>query len=86
MVDTLEALIGDEVWLYHKKVVTKDAESFQPEPEDAIGGKSSNAWAWHQDYGVRRTPYLPPIGPNIPLLHPHSINCSKRLFPAALWR
>jgi hypothetical protein len=52
MVDTLELLMDDEVWLYHKKVVTKDAESYQPEPEGTIGGSSSNAWAWHQDYGV----------------------------------
>ena len=46
MVDTLEALMRDEVWLYHKKVVTKDAESFQPEAPESIGSKDSNAWAW----------------------------------------
>ena len=46
MVDTMEALMGDEVWLYHHKVVMKDAESFHPENPGQIGGKISNAWAW----------------------------------------
>jgi ectoine hydroxylase len=51
MVDTVEALMGDEVWLYHHKVVMKDAESFHPEEEGRVGGRISNAWAMHQDYG-----------------------------------
>ena len=32
----------------HKKVVMKDAESYFPEPSERVGGKISNAWAWHQ--------------------------------------
>ena len=46
MVDTMEALMGDEVWLYHHKVVMKDAESFHPEDDGRVGGRISNAWAW----------------------------------------
>ena len=46
MVDIMEALMGDEVWLYHHKVVMKDAASFHPEDPASVGGKNSNAWAW----------------------------------------
>ena len=46
MVDTMEALMGDEVWLYHHKVVMKDVESYHPEDHDRVGGNISNAWAW----------------------------------------
>ena len=38
MVDSVEQLIGGEVYHYHSKMILKDAK---------IGG----AWAWHQDYG-----------------------------------
>lgn len=38
VVDSVEQLIGGEVYHYHSKMVLKDAK---------IGG----AWAWHQDYG-----------------------------------
>jgi ectoine hydroxylase-related dioxygenase (phytanoyl-CoA dioxygenase family) len=51
MVSTLEALMSAEVAIYHKKVIMKDDSSFFEEPEGREGGKISNAWAWHQDYG-----------------------------------
>ena len=38
MVDTMEALLEDEVYLYHYKMSVK---------EPRVGG----AWEWHQDYG-----------------------------------
>lgn len=38
LVDTIEQLLGGEIYHYHSKMVMKDAR---------IGG----AWAWHQDYG-----------------------------------
>ena len=38
VVDTCEAILGDEVYHYHSKMVMKEAR---------IGG----AWTWHQDYG-----------------------------------
>lgn len=38
MVDTAEALLADEPYHYHSKMIMKDAR---------VGG----AWAWHQDYG-----------------------------------
>jgi ectoine hydroxylase len=38
VVDSVEALLGEEVYHYHSKMILKDAR---------IGG----AWAWHQDYG-----------------------------------
>ncbi|HZO91191.1 MAG TPA: phytanoyl-CoA dioxygenase family protein [Chthonomonadaceae bacterium] len=38
IVDTMEALLGDEVYLYHYKMMVK---------EPKVGG----AWEWHQDYG-----------------------------------
>lgn len=38
VVDSVEQLIGGEVYHYHSKMILKDA---------LIGG----AWAWHQDYG-----------------------------------
>lgn len=38
LVEAIEALIGEEIYHYHSKMVMKDAR---------IGG----AWAWHQDYG-----------------------------------
>ena len=38
IVDTMEALMRDEVYLYHYKMMVKEAK---------VGG----AWEWHQDYG-----------------------------------
>jgi ectoine hydroxylase-related dioxygenase (phytanoyl-CoA dioxygenase family) len=38
LVDTMEAVMGDEVYLYHYKMMVK---------EPRVGG----AWEWHQDYG-----------------------------------
>ncbi|WP_298859202.1 phytanoyl-CoA dioxygenase family protein [uncultured Gimesia sp.] len=38
VVDRMEALLGDEVYHYHHKMIQKEAR---------VGG----AWAWHQDYG-----------------------------------
>ena len=38
MVDSVEQLLGGEVYHYHSKMILKDAK---------VGG----AWAWHQDYG-----------------------------------
>jgi ectoine hydroxylase len=38
MVKSCEALLGDEVYHYHSKMILKDAK---------VGG----AWTWHQDYG-----------------------------------
>ena len=38
VVDAVEALLGEEVYHYHSKMILKDAK---------VGG----AWAWHQDYG-----------------------------------
>jgi ectoine hydroxylase len=38
IVDTMQQLLGDEVYHYHHKMILKEA---------VIGG----AWAWHQDYG-----------------------------------
>ncbi|MEX1250617.1 MAG: phytanoyl-CoA dioxygenase family protein [Hyphomonas sp.] len=38
LVEAIEALIGEEIYHYHSKMVMKDA---------FVGG----AWAWHQDYG-----------------------------------
>jgi len=38
MVDTMEALLGDEVYHYHSKMILK-------------GPKVGGAWDWHQDYG-----------------------------------
>ena len=38
IVDTMEALLGGEVYHYHHKMILK---------EPYVGG----AWAWHQDYG-----------------------------------
>ena len=38
IVDTVETLLGDEVYHYHHKMILK---------EPYVGG----AWAWHQDYG-----------------------------------
>jgi ectoine hydroxylase-related dioxygenase (phytanoyl-CoA dioxygenase family) len=38
MVDTMEALMDDEVYLFHYKMMVK---------EPRVGG----AWEWHQDYG-----------------------------------
>ena len=38
IVDRMTALIGDEVWHYHSKLMQK---------EPRVGG----AWEWHQDYG-----------------------------------
>ena len=40
----------------HKKVVMKDAESYFPEPSERVGGKISNAWAWHQVRAQPRSP------------------------------
>lgn len=38
VVDSVEQLLGEEVYHYHSKMILKDAK---------VGG----AWAWHQDYG-----------------------------------
>ena len=38
IVDSVERLLGGEVYHYHSKMILKDAK---------VGG----AWAWHQDYG-----------------------------------
>ncbi len=38
LVDSIETLLGGEVYHYHSKMIMKDAR---------VGG----AWAWHQDYG-----------------------------------
>jgi len=38
IVDSVEQLIGGEVYHYHSKMVLKDA-------------RTGGAWAWHQDYG-----------------------------------
>jgi ectoine hydroxylase len=38
LVDSVESLLGGEVYHYHSKMILKDAR---------VGG----AWAWHQDYG-----------------------------------
>ncbi len=38
LVDSVEQLIGNEVYHYHSKMVLKDA-------------RTGGAWAWHQDYG-----------------------------------
>ena len=38
VVDSVEDLLGDEVYHYHSKMILKDA-------------KTGGAWAWHQDYG-----------------------------------
>lgn len=38
MVDSVEQLIGEEVYHYHSKMILKDA-------------RTGGAWAWHQDYG-----------------------------------
>lgn len=38
IVDSVEQLLGGEVYHYHSKMILKDAK---------VGG----AWAWHQDYG-----------------------------------
>ena len=38
VVDSVEQLIGSEVYHYHSKMVLKDA-------------RTGGAWAWHQDYG-----------------------------------
>ena len=38
LVDSVEQLIGEEVYHYHSKMVLKDA-------------RTGGAWAWHQDYG-----------------------------------
>jgi len=38
MVDSVEALLEDEVYHYHSKMILKDA-------------RTGGAWAWHQDYG-----------------------------------
>ncbi|MEC9091435.1 MAG: phytanoyl-CoA dioxygenase family protein, partial [Planctomycetota bacterium] len=38
MVNSAEAILDDEVYHYHSKMIMKDPE---------IGG----AWTWHQDYG-----------------------------------
>src|SRR5262249_43494504 len=38
IVDTMEALLGGEVYHYHHKMIQK---------EPKVGG----AWTWHQDYG-----------------------------------
>jgi hypothetical protein len=38
LVDSVEQLIGGEVYHYHSKMILKDA-------------RTGGAWAWHQDYG-----------------------------------
>ncbi|MEM7144129.1 MAG: phytanoyl-CoA dioxygenase family protein [Verrucomicrobiota bacterium] len=38
VVDSVEQLLGGEVYHYHSKMILKDA-------------KTGGAWAWHQDYG-----------------------------------
>ncbi|MEQ1843599.1 MAG: phytanoyl-CoA dioxygenase family protein, partial [Verrucomicrobiales bacterium] len=38
IVDSVEAILGEEAYHYHSKMILKDAR---------VGG----AWAWHQDYG-----------------------------------
>ncbi|MCZ2074115.1 MAG: phytanoyl-CoA dioxygenase family protein, partial [Bryobacterales bacterium] len=38
IVNSMEKLLGGEVYHYHSKMIMKDAK---------VGG----AWAWHQDYG-----------------------------------
>lgn len=38
LVDSVEQLVGEEVYHYHSKMVLKDA-------------RTGGAWAWHQDYG-----------------------------------
>ncbi len=38
LVDSVEQLVGGEVYHYHSKMVLKDA-------------RTGGAWAWHQDYG-----------------------------------
>jgi len=38
LVNSVEQLIGEEVYHYHSKMVLKDA-------------RTGGAWAWHQDYG-----------------------------------
>ena len=45
--DTMEALLGDEVYHYHHKMMLK---------EPRVGG----AWEWHQDYGYWYNNYLYP--------------------------
>lgn len=49
VVDTVEALLGDEVYHYHSKMILKDAR---------VGG----AWAWHQDYGYWYSEWSPVSG------------------------
>ena len=46
----------------------KDAESYFPEPSERVGGKISNAWAWHQ---VRAQPRSPStrVGTHLSLRH-----------------
>ena len=46
----------------HKKVVMKDAESYFPEPSERVGGKISNAWAWHQVRARQPGPEQPEHG------------------------
>lgn len=38
VVESMEALLGDEVYFYHSKMMLKEP-------------KTGGAWAWHQDYG-----------------------------------
>ena len=38
VVDSMESLLGDEVYFYHSKMMLKEP-------------KTGGAWAWHQDYG-----------------------------------
>jgi ectoine hydroxylase-related dioxygenase (phytanoyl-CoA dioxygenase family) len=46
LVEATEALLGHEVYLYHYKLVLKDALNYEAAAPDA-----GNSWAWHQDYG-----------------------------------
>jgi hypothetical protein len=45
MVEAMMRLLGDDVYVYHYKLIMKDAGNAPPSGEDGTG---DNAWEWHQ--------------------------------------
>ena len=46
VVEAVEAVLAAEIYIYHFKLVMKDAETFGDE-----AGRGENGWLWHQDWG-----------------------------------
>lgn len=57
MVEGMMRLLGDEVYVYHYKLIMKDAGNTPPGEDDT----GDNAWEWHQGARKSPNPYRPPL-------------------------